>query len=505
MAALSLWGVALAAQEVTLRSPQGFVVSGEVLGFDGRYIRLAGETGALTLDLTALECSGAACPDPENFVPALRLSGAPRIAEVLMPALIESYARQDGLELTAEGGRFLLSRDASEVLRITLAPNSSEEGFVDLLASQADMVMSLREVSPEERALLREAGLGDLRADGRSRMLAVAGLVPVVSADNPLRQISLADLAAALAGEIEGWSALGGSDAALSLHLRGPRNGFVQGVEALLLEPFGRSLATGFVVHDSDADLVAAVVADPGALGLVSADRAGAAQVLRLTGACGLSVGASDRSLATEDYPLTMPLLLYLPQRRLPEAAADFVDWLDTPAARAVVRRAGFTDLAPTAIPLDAQGERLANAIRQAGEDVTLRELQRMLRRLDGTTRLSTTFRFEAGSTVLDAQSRAALRRFALALEGGRFDGRRIVLAGFSDARGPALENRTLSAARAETLQRRLGEMLGAEVTALIETAGFGEALPMACDDSEVGRQVNRRVEVWVGDAPVLE
>ena len=26
----------------------------------------------------------------------------------------------------------------------------------------------------------------------------------------------------------------------------------------------------------------------------------------------------------------------------------------------------------------------------------------------------------------------------------------------------------------------------------------FGEALPMACDDSDWGRQVNRRVEVWV-------
>ena len=26
----------------------------------------------------------------------------------------------------------------------------------------------------------------------------------------------------------------------------------------------------------------------------------------------------------------------------------------------------------------------------------------------------------------------------------------------------------------------------------------FGEAMPIACDDSEWGRQANRRVEVWV-------
>ena len=31
-----------------------------------------------------------------------------------------------------------------------------------------------------------------------------------------------------------------------------------------------------------------------------------------------------------------------------------------------------------------------------------------------------------------------------------------------------------------------------------MDATAFGEALPMACDDSEWGRQVNRRVEVWL-------
>ena len=40
---------------------------------------------------------------------------------------------------------------------------------------------------------------------------------------------------------------------------------------------------------------------------------------------------------------------------------------------------------------------------------------------------------------------------------------------------------------------------------------GFGEALPMACDETAIGRQLNRRVELWVvpdfsptGTPPVL-
>jgi phosphate transport system substrate-binding protein len=31
-----------------------------------------------------------------------------------------------------------------------------------------------------------------------------------------------------------------------------------------------------------------------------------------------------------------------------------------------------------------------------------------------------------------------------------------------------------------------------------LELEAFGEAMPMACDDTAWGRQVNRRVEVWV-------
>jgi phosphate transport system substrate-binding protein len=31
-----------------------------------------------------------------------------------------------------------------------------------------------------------------------------------------------------------------------------------------------------------------------------------------------------------------------------------------------------------------------------------------------------------------------------------------------------------------------------------LDIDAFGEAMPMACDDSAWGRQVNRRVEIWV-------
>jgi phosphate transport system substrate-binding protein len=43
---------------------------------------------------------------------------------------------------------------------------------------------------------------------------------------------------------------------------------------------------------------------------------------------------------------------------------------------------------------------------------------------------------------------------------------------------------------------------LGGEVPEAVRILanGFGEALPMGCDETEWGRRMNRRVELWVGD-----
>jgi len=33
-----------------------------------------------------------------------------------------------------------------------------------------------------------------------------------------------------------------------------------------------------------------------------------------------------------------------------------------------------------------------------------------------------------------------------------------------------------------------------------VRAVGFGELSPIACDDSDWGRRLNRRVEVWLAD-----
>ena len=437
----------------------------------------------------------------------MTLSGAPAVGRVLMPALIEAFAIRENYDLgriNNGDGRFtyiLSEKDSTRILgEFSFHLTNSDEGFADLLADEGDVAMSLREVRKSEIRRGREAGIGDLSATSRSRVVALDALVPVVSPSNPVQAITTSDLARVLSGQIDNWAALGGVDAPIAVHLRDGRSGLGQATVDRLLGPIGQEPVADTVFHDTSDALVSAVMNDPFAIGVTSRSETGNTWVLALKGECGFSLTATRRAVKTEDYPLTSPMFLYLPARRLPKLVREFMAYLRHPSAQLVIRRAGFVDQAPEEIAINAQGDRFANAIARAGSEVSLAELQRMVAVLAPLKRLTTTFRFEAGSTRLDAQSRSNVHQLARALELGLYDARRLVFVGFSDGQGPAAGNRTIATRRAQAVRAAVSQ--AAETADLnritMEIEAFGEAMPMACDDSEWGRQVNRRVEVWV-------
>jgi len=252
--------------------------------------------------------------------------------------------------------------------------------------------------------------------------------------------------------------------------------------------------------HASTAGLAAAVAGDAYALGITAQSARGLARSLPLAGACGFSQPADANAVKAEDYPLTAPVHVYLAPRRLPQLVRDFLAWTETEAAERAVADAGFVNQSLTRTPLALQGTRLANAVTAAGDEVSLDELQRLVATLDGAERLSTTFRFDDGSIDLDAQSRASVARLAAAIERGAFDGRRLVFVGFSDSEGQAALNLRLSLRRAESVRDAV--LAAAEAAdpdrVTLALDAFGEAMPMACEDTDWGRAVNRRVEVWL-------
>lgn len=497
------------AQDVTLISRDGDVeISGNLVGFDGEFYRVDTVYGELTVDGSGVVCEGPGCPDLEAFVARVTFSGAPTVGRVLMPALIEAFSIRNSFQVDREvvSDRETVYRvtdpgqDGRVLGEFTFRLNNTDEGFADLLADEADIVMAMREVRREEVVRGREVGIGDLSSRNGSRVIALDALVPVVAPSNPVQSVSLTELVQVMTGEIDNWQALGGPDAPIAVHVHGPRSGLGQATEDRLLKPAFEKLLEAVTFHPAGPGLARSVAADPFAIGVTSRSETDAAWELAIRGECGFELRAGRQAVKTEDYPLTSPMFLYLPARRFPKLVREFLSYLRDPSAQLVMRRAGFVDQAPEEIAIHQQGDRFANAIARAGEETQLEELQRMVSFLTPLKRLTTTFRFETGSVRLDAQSRSNVQQLARAMEVGLYDSRRLVFVGFSDSDGAAAANLKIAQRRADAVRDAVVE--AAETANLsrigLETEAFGEAMPMACDDSAWGRQINRRVEVWV-------
>ena len=482
-----------AAGTVRLTADGGFVVEGALLSFDGAFYRVETATGPVTVDAARATCTGA-CPDPG--LSRIAISGDADAARVLMPALVRAYAAARGMTVEDRQGTLVLRADEAAVLEIALRPNGTEEGFADLLAGEADMVLARRPVRPLEAALARDAGLGDLTDPLRARTLADGALAVVVSEGSPLRSLTLPQLAAVFAGALADWSGLGlGADGPVRLHLPEGGSGPAQAFEDTVMAPSGLSLAESAITrHADDGALRSAVGADPGAIGVLRVEAAGdGVRALALGGGCAPPAAPDPFAVASGDYPLHLPVLLYIPAQPLPGPARDLAAWIVTPDAAAAARRAGF-GVEASPIAFEAQGARLAAGI--AAVDVAgLPDLKDAAAILSGYRRRAVTFRFEDGSARLDADGETAARRLAAEVGAGTEGGTRLLFVGFSD--GPDAADARLSRLRAGLVRDHVADLAGDSGAVEMRSAGFGAALPVACGDTVWGRQANRRVELW--------
>lgn len=470
------------AQDVTLTSRDGSLsIAGTLQGYDGEFYRIDSRYGPLTLDGHGVTCDGPACPDIMTLKAVIRFVGAQDAGLTLMPALFAAFAGARGLAFVAGNPAILSDPVSGETLaELSFDPMDPAAAREAVLSGAAQMIV----------ASVTEPDLG-------SYAVALDALVPIMAPGNPMPRISTTDLARVLSGEVENWNAIGGPDMPLVLHGLAPGSDIQTALSARL----GREV-TPQVQHKTMAELAEAVAQDPWAVAVTQRAMQGRARLLPLTDSCGFPLLPTRLAVKAQDYPLTLPVFLLTPRQRLPLVAREFLEFLSSPQAQGAVAKAGLIDRRAERQPMTGDGLRLINAIKGAGEETTLDDLKRLVGAMDGADRLSLTFRFEGGTTTLDAASQSSLTDLAQMLEAGLFNGQALTLAGFSDGSGAAGANLGLSQSRAEAVLAALQRLVpGMAEERLPQVVAFGEALPMACDETGAGRRLNRRVELWLKPA----
>ncbi len=494
---------AVQAQYVTIAPVGGdWDISGRVVGFDGDFLRLQTPNGVVTLRYDADQCAGFSCPDAPSDAPVLRIAGTGLASDMILPTLIEIFAAPRGLspqryDFGGQTTGYALVDDAGvPALNIVFQSTDTATALGEAMSYDADILLADRELTTTELDRAARVGLGDVADPQRMRLLAMTVLTPVAAVESEVPDLTIAQLAAILSGEITNWAQVGGTDGPVTVHIAAPNVGQGRAVIERVLEPAGRTLALNAVAHDDYRSLVAAMSGDRGAIALVPEGEIEGLQQIPLVDACGDPWTTDAQAFRAGDYPLVLPLYLHLPRYRLPPIAQGFLAEMSSDPAEAALENAGVITHAPRALP----------AVPRLTIDATSETLAPDDDPLVGMQRLSLTFRFEDGSRALDGPSRLHVRLLADLIRAGEFADQRIVLTGFSDGVGSAERNLTLSQARAREVRRAVVRDLGGRLpTAVtIETLAFGESRQIACDLSVWGRRINRRVEVWTGPKDTL-
>jgi phosphate transport system substrate-binding protein len=494
------------AQTVTLRSSDGSTtVTGPLIRFDrGTYAIKSGPHDELVLPASGFSCASGACPASN----ALGIHGSNTIGAELMPRLIEAYAQSRNERARISNGDApdvfeirIVGNDGRNRATIDLQARGSGTATPGLLTGKAVIGMASRPLNEAELTQLADRGFGDMRSPGREHVVALDGIVVIVSPTNRVGKLSLQQLQGIFSGAISDWSGVGGTPGRIAVYARDAKSGTFDTFKTLVLDPGKRELAAGAQRFESSIELSDRVANDPSAIGFVGFAYLRNAKALSLANECGMTFSPSTFNVKTEEYPLSRRLFLYsgpLPEQSF---AAGLVDFSLSKAAQAVVKESGFInqDLEWHSVgPTDRTAETRSARRLQPGAGQPLITLAHDV---EENARISATMRFRYNSVELDNKALKDVDVLAQFLQflRQRTGGGKVVLAGFTDSAGTVDKNIALSLERAKIVKQALLRKLGdPQYDKLIDTRGYGPALPVACNEDEAGRNKNRRVEVWL-------
>ncbi len=498
-------------EQVNLRSDDGTInLSGEFIDFSDDHYVIRTALGEFRISAARVRCEGDACPTFETEAADLVFVGSDTLGQGLMPLLLSGYASyldaEAAIKATGRDGEIIADLIGEggfgdEIGTVLVTSTSSNNSFESLLAKEAMIGMSSRRIQPAEARALRDNGAGNMVSPNQEHIVAVDSLVVITHPSNAVAQISVEQLQDIYSGRVRNWKEIGGEDAPITVINRqqdsGTRSIFENGV-------FGQAapVSSSQTIAENNNTMASLVNGDPNAIGYVGYAFQRGAKALSLVNECGMQTDPDAFSAKVEEYALQRRLYLYNRADQSADNVTDFLTFATSEYADGVIAKSGFIDLGVARKRQQMDGGRaraLLDPNADAFEGGVMRE---MLSEMLNYDRLSTTFRFRTGSSNLDERAQIDMKRLVDFLE-LQPNGTKLLFVGFTDDVGPFESNRALSVKRSEQVARELREF-GKDRLAGIEIAvsGYGEIAPSACNSSEKGRSVNRRVEVWIESAP---
>jgi phosphate transport system substrate-binding protein len=474
----------------------GLTIIGELVqSGPGSYVIKSDKFGVVSVEASKFECSGAGCPKPPaSFV---GIHGSNTIGAQLMPNTVERFADREGYTLEKIVGADpeevqykLYTSDGKQAGLFELQSHGSNTAPPDLQKGKAQLGMMSRPIKPEEVKAIADSGI-----KLKTHVFALDGVAVFVSPQNPVKALSLDQIAKIFAGIIKDWSEVGGSPGKIKLYARDAKSGTFDSFDNLVLKPRNLKISPEAQRFESSPDLSDETVRDPNGIGFAGFAYIRNAKALAISSECGIVSPPQVFSVKTEEYPLSRRLFLQSTPA-LSELGTKLLDFSLSDNAQEAISGAGFINQLIEEQSFDQQATRLAPALTVPDKEFNFASMRELVNDLKNAHRLSVTFRFPKNSATLDEKARADIPRLASFLKANAGKFTEVLLAGFTDSTGTFEGNRATAAARATSFKTAL--VAEGVPAAQIAVKSYGSLLPAGCNATEAGKDKNRRVEVWV-------
>lgn len=415
----------------------------------------------------------------------LRLHGSNTIGGKLVPAMAAAYLKTMGADATVT--KPLAKANESQVIGylpgrhqvvgIEIKAHGSSTGFKSLINETTDIAMSSRPIKHEENLdLIIENG--DMTNPENEHIIALDGLAIVVHPDNPLKTITVSQLAEIFSGKINNWAQIGGKDGRINLYARDDQSGTFDTFNALILKKFKRSLARA-KRFESNEELVNQVRNDRfgiGFSGLAYADRQMILQVAADTGLP--AIAPNQFSISSEDYPLSRRLYLYANENKSTNPhISNFLQFSVSGMGQQLAEAESF-------IP--------QKIISQKPADISEfpAEYQKLVR---DSERLSMTFRMRADRAEIDNKSAQDIENLVTFLSEKPYEKVQLIGLSAGESNDVLIDHN-----RALVRSRLLAVKLKERGIKNIEVVAFGELIPIDSNKDSNGVFRNNRTEIWL-------
>jgi phosphate transport system substrate-binding protein len=212
------------------------------------------------------------------------------------------------------------------------------------LAALQNQTTDLANASRKIRAKEIEACIKAFGKRPTEFAVALDGLSVYVNADNPVSELSLAQLEGIFTGKIRNWKEVGGKDAGIVLYSRENSSGTYEFFKDHVLK--GKDFASSAQTMQGTAQVLQSVAKDKQSIGYGGAAYgSGAKHLLVKKDDNSPAVEPTEENVVNRKYPIWRFLYMYVNPALLKGEVSAYLDWIRSDDGQSVVKNVGYFPL----------------------------------------------------------------------------------------------------------------------------------------------------------------